>query len=119
MLFRSVIDALSAAGGALPRAQPDSLNLAALVTDGEQIYVPAIGEVVQNAASAPASGFPIDVNSASVEQLDQLPGVGPATAAAIVRRREQIGRFVSADDLLGVPGLGPAKVDAIRDFVSF
>jgi competence protein ComEA len=116
-----VVDAVAAAGGALPRARVDALNLAAELRDGEQIYVPAIGEVVTAPAGAMASTgsqFPLDLNVATIEQLDQLPGVGPATASAIVTRRSEIGRFVSVDDLLDVPGLGPAKVAAIRGLVT-
>lgn len=116
-----VVDAVAAAGGALPRARVDALNLAAALRDGEQIYVPAIGEVVSAPAGATAStgsSFPLDLNAATIEQLDQLPGVGPATANAIIARRTEIGRFVSVDDLLEVPGLGPAKVAAIRGLVT-
>ena len=116
-----VVDAVAAAGGALPRARVDALNLAAALRDGEQIYVPAIGEVVNAPAAATAStgsSFPLDLNAATIEQLDQLPGVGPATANAIIARRAEIGRFVSVDDLLEVPGLGPAKVAAIRGLVT-
>jgi len=116
-----VVDAVAAAGGALPRARVEALNLAAALRDGEQIYVPAIGEVVNAPAGATASSgstFPLDLNAATIEQLDQLPGVGPATANAIIARRTEIGRFVSVDDLLEVPGLGPAKVAAIRGLVT-
>lgn len=116
-----VVDAVAAAGGALPRARVDALNLAAALRDGEQIYVPAIGEVVNAPAAATASSgstFPLDLNAATIEQLDQLPGVGPATANAIIARRTEVGRFVSVDDLLEVPGLGPAKVAAIRGLVT-
>ena len=114
-----VVDAVAAAGGALPRARVDALNLAEIVRDGVQIYVPAIGEVVASAApGAAAQSFPLNINLATVEQLDELPGVGPATANAIVTRRTEVGRFVTVDDLLDVPGLGPAKVDAIRGLVT-
>lgn len=61
----------------------------------------------------------VDVNTATADQLDALPGIGPSTAAAIVARRDEIGRFVGYDDLLSVPGIGPAKVDALRGLISF
>ena len=61
----------------------------------------------------------VDINSATAEQLDGLPGIGPSTAAAIVARRDEIGRFVNEDDLLTVPGIGPAKVAALRGLVDF
>ena len=74
-------------------------------------------------APAPASGSealtgPVDVNRASAAELDALPGVGPATAAAIVTDRERNGPFVGVDDLERVPGIGPAKLAAIRDLVT-
>ena len=70
------------------------------------------------ATASSGSTFPLDLNAATIEQLDQLPGVGPATANAIIARRTEVGRFVSVDDLLEVPGLGPAKVAAIRGLVT-
>ena len=115
--------AIDAAGGALPRAEPSSLNLAAPLSDGERIYVPRVGENVPAAAvdvttSGTAAAGPIDVNHATVEQLDELPGIGPTTAAAIVDHRQQNGPFASVDDLEAVSGIGPAKLEAIRDLVS-
>jgi competence protein ComEA len=118
--------AIDAAGGPLPRAAPSALNLAAPLVDGERIYVPRVGEnvpltavdvVTSGGDDAQPSG-PIDVNHATVEQLDELPGIGPATAAAIVDHREQNGPFAAVDDLEAVRGIGPAKLGAIRDLVS-
>ncbi len=120
-----VVDAVAAAGGALGRAATDAVNLAAVVSDGERVYLPAIGEIVpsvtlSSAGGAPAGAeSPLDINAATAEQLDALPGVGPSTAAAIVARRDEIGRFVGYDDLLSVPGIGPAKVDALRGLITF
>lgn len=114
-----VIDAIDAAGGPLPRAALDTVNLAAAVVDGERVYVPAVGEVVvPPIGESSESIYPIDLNRADEATLDQLPGVGPATAAAIVDYRTSVGGFVSVDDLLNVPGIGPAKVSALRDLVS-
>ncbi len=116
--------AIETAGGPSRRADPGGLNLAAPLADGERVYVPRIGEVVPPgaAAAAPegsaAPAGPIDVNRATAEQLDTLPGIGPTTAAAIVDHREQNGPFASVDDLEAVRGIGPAKLDAIRDLVS-
>ncbi len=114
-----VRDAIDAAGGALGRADLDAINLAAPIDDGAQIHVPAIGEITSPGFTPPASGpmAPIDLNAADVTALDSLPGIGPSTAAAIVERRRQVGRFVTVDDLLDVPGIGPAKVEALRDLV--
>lgn len=121
-----VVDAVSEAGGPLPRAAIDTVNLAAPVIDGERIYVPAVGEVVDPGVAAVrvpsvggSSAAPVNVNSATAEQLDALPGVGPSTAAAIIARRDEIGRFVGYDDLLSVPGIGPTKVDALRGLIAF
>lgn len=115
-----VIDAVAAAGGATPSAALESLNLAALLDDGQQVHVPAFGESLPPNTAVEASGsadFPIDLNVADAEALDELPGVGPATAAAIVRWRDENGSFGTIDDLLDVPGLGPAKVEALRGLV--
>jgi competence protein ComEA len=68
-------------------------------------------------ADAGAPPTPIDVNTATPAELDELPGVGPATAAAIVTERERSGPFATVDDLDRVPGIGPAKLEALRDLV--
>ncbi len=98
-----------------------------MLVDGERVYVPLLGEVPSGAAlpagappggrSAEASG-PIDLNRATADQLDGLPGIGPATAAAIVAHREANGPFASVDELLEVRGIGPAKLEALAGLVS-
>lgn len=129
-----VADAVSAAGGALATADLNVVNLAATVHDGERIYVPIVGEVVPalvagvEVAGVEAAGGagadptvpagPVNVNTASAEQLDLLPGVGPTTAAAIVAHREQHGPFQTIDQLGDVHGIGPAKLDALRGLVT-
>ena len=125
--------AIAAAGGPTGDADLDGLNLAATVADGQRIYVPVAGEVdpatvPSGGSSAPtvepgtgasgAASGPIDVNRASASELEVLPGVGPATAAAIVDDRERNGPFASVDDLDRVPGIGPSKLAAIRDLVT-
>lgn len=116
-----VVAALAAAGGPLADAELDALNLAAPVSDGQRIYVPAVGEVTpspgigRHASSAPP--VPIDVNSAPTTELERLPGVGPAIAAEIVEDRERNGPFPNVDALIRVRGIGPAKLDAVRDLV--
>lgn len=115
-----VVDAVAAAGGATPAAALQSLNLAAVLSDGQQVHVPAFGEAVAPTTlvgGSEPSGFPVDLNVADAGALDTLPGVGPATAAAIVRWRDENGPFASIDELLDVPGLGPAKVEALRGLV--
>jgi competence protein ComEA len=111
-----VIDALAAAGGAAPDADVDQLNLAALVVDGLQIRVPVVGEVLPAPVDGAATG-PVDLNRASAAELETLPGVGPAIAAAIVAFRDETGPFRTVDDLLEVPGIGPAKLAGLLDAV--
>jgi competence protein ComEA len=125
-----VTDALDAAGGALPGADLPRINLAALLVDGQQVYVPKPGEEVPVAAAGvpggvgaagsggPVPGAAVDLNTATAEQLDTLPGVGPATAAAIIAHREQHGPFTSVDQLLDVRGIGEARLEQLRDLVS-
>jgi len=122
-----VLDAVRAAGGPDGDADLDGLNLASPLVDGQRVYVPVAGEVdpasvpsgAADGASAPAhpSG-PLDLNTATAEQLESLPGVGPSTAAAIVDDRDRNGPFASVDDLDRVPGIGPTKLAALRDLVT-
>jgi len=125
-----VDDAIGAAGGASAGADLDAVNLATVVVDGARIYVPTEGENVEvvepapSGADAPANGAAavpgglVDINRADATRLDELPGVGPATAAAIVAERERNGPFLTVDDLERVPGIGPAKLSGLRDLVS-
>ncbi len=101
-------------------ATSDGVNLAAPVRDGSRVYVPAQGEsppVVADAAPQSTTPEPVDVNTATADQLDGLPGIGPATAAAIVAYRDAHGSFSTVDDLGEVRGIGPAKLDALRGLV--
>lgn len=126
-----VIDAVDAAGGALPDADLPRVNLAALLMDGQQVYVPKPGEqppLVAGAGGPPgagpsgvagdAPGSLVNLNTATAEQLDTLPGVGPSTAAAIIAHRDQNGPFTSVDQLLDVRGIGEAKLEQLRDLVT-
>jgi competence protein ComEA len=114
-----VADAITAAGGVVGDGDANGLNLAARVVDGARIFVPRVGEAAI-ASSDPASTIhaPIDVNSASVEELTALPGVGPALAQAIVAYRARHGPFPNVDALSLVGGIGPAKLAAIRPLAS-
>jgi competence protein ComEA len=116
-----VATAIARAGGATRRAQMELVNLAALVSDGEQIVVPRRGGVGVAAASASGSGVasgPVHLNSATLEQLDTLPGVGPVTAQKILAYRQEHGAFGSVDELDAVPGIGPARLEQLRELVA-
>ena len=128
-----VNDAISAAGGVSPDADTQQLNLARVLTDGEQIRVPRIGEVLPDPAPQPggvatpgagtAPGKPSDgsasgtvnINTASASDLEKLPGIGPALAQRIVEYRDSHGPFASVDALTDVPGIGKAKLEALRE----
>jgi competence protein ComEA len=131
-----IADAVSAAGGALDGADLIGLNMARRVADGEQIIVgiaappgepTTMGSSVaaepstsaspgdpQDTASTSAPDVSVDLNTATEEQLDALPGVGPVTAAAIVAWRSANGSFTSVDQLADVDGIGPARLEKLR-----
>ena len=123
-----VSDLLAAAGGPAPDADLDRVNLAALVGDGERVWFPRVGEEAEPPVVAGSSGSGgtggggapalVDLNVATAEELDTLPGVGPATAAAILEHRSAHGPFTSVEDLLDVPGIGEAKLEQLRDLVT-
>nr|WP_083862605.1 ComEA family DNA-binding protein [Gordonia soli] len=140
-----VADALDRAGGARPGADTLSLNLAQPLRDGDQVLVgvaaarggmgmrSAVVSAGGSAGAAPADGPPasaasgtggaptggkVDLNSATEAQLDELPGVGPVTAAAIIEWRARNGRFASVDQLGEVNGIGPARLARLRDLVT-
>jgi competence protein ComEA len=117
-----IADALRRAGGATRRADLSLVNLAAPVSDGTQVVVPRRVSAAEAAAGggsgeAPAAG-PVHLNTATVDQLDELPGVGPVTAQKIVDWREQHGAFSSVDDLDAIPGIGPARLEQLRELVA-
>jgi len=114
-----VADAVIRAGGPTPKAQIELLNLAARIADGEQIVVPRRG--VGGALAAPGGGVatgPVHLNSATLEQLDALPGVGPVTAQKILDYRQQHGAFGSVDELDAIAGIGPARLETLRGLVA-
>ena len=117
-----VQDAITAAGGATSGADLDAVNLARKLTDGEQVRVPGPGDPAPppepGAATAPgAPAAPLDLNTATVEQLDTLPGVGEVTAGRIVAYRSAH-PFTSVDELLEVPGIGQRRFDQLKDLVT-
>jgi competence protein ComEA len=116
-----VADAVSRAGGAARAADLSALNLAAPLADGAQVLVPRRqpgGPAPAAATAGTGSGPPLSLASATVEQLDELPGVGPVTAQKIVDYRTANGPFGSIDELDEIPGIGPARIEQIRDLVT-
>ena len=114
-----VADAVIRAGGPTSKAQIELLNLAARIADGEQIVVPRRG--LANPSAAPggaAAAGPVHLNSATLEQLDALPGVGPVTAQKILDYRQQHGAFGSVDELDAIAGIGPARLETLRGLVA-
>ncbi len=110
---------MEASGGLASEADADRINLAAELVDGAQVYVPRVGEDPPGGHSAAADDAegPVDLNTADTARLETLPGVGPATAAAIIDHRTRHGPFAAVDDLLAVRGIGEAKLAALRDLV--
>jgi competence protein ComEA len=131
-----VVDAVDAAGGPTALADVDVINLAAALFDAAQVFVPRRGSVGTRApiprplpgvnvppspnANTPegASSVRVNINTASISDLDTLSGVGPSTAKAIIDYRTKNGPFGSIEDLLNVRGIGPAKLDAMREQVT-
>ncbi len=115
-----VFEAIEAAGGLKGKVDTTALNMARVLVDGEQILVGLEPAVVPGTSGAPgsASSPKVNLNSATTEQLDTLPGVGPVTARAIVDWRSKNGRFASVDDLLDVKGIGDATLAELRDLVT-
>jgi competence protein ComEA len=125
-----VADALARAGGSLPRADLDRLNLAARLVDGQKVYVACRGEPgppdpasvgVADGGGGDGTGAtpsePVDLNTAGLAALDSLPGVGPATARAILEERARRGGFRSPRDLLRIPGIGEGRFARLKDHV--
>jgi competence protein ComEA len=110
-----VIDALRAAGGALPGVDLSSLNLARVLADGEQVAVGV--PPAPNPQGVDGDPGPLDLNAASADDLDGLPGIGPVLADRIVAWRDEHGRFSSVDELLEVPGIGPSILADIGPLV--
>jgi competence protein ComEA len=104
--------AVQAAGGFIPGAEPESINLAALLEDGQQIDVPGIVNTSHVNAGR------VNINTATVLELDTLPGIGPTTAQMIVDYRLQHGPFQIIQDIQNVPGIGPATYERIKDYIT-
>jgi competence protein ComEA len=135
-----VVDAITVAGGALRSADLESINLAQTITDTEQVYIPTkrvsrprvttaprlrpdrttptSTSVMSDGSAGPQPTRLINLNTATASELDSLTGIGPSTAKAIIAYRTKKGSFSKVEDLLSVPGIGPAKLAALRDQVT-
>lgn len=107
-------DLLVAAGGALHDSDLYSINLAEILHDSQHVHIPITGEPEM---IVDGSSFPLDLNTATASQLDEIPGIGPVLAEAIVTYREQNGYFTSLGDLLNVSGIGEAKLNEIMEYL--
>ena len=112
-----VADAIAAAGGALPGALTEAINLAERLTDGAQVIVPGPATEGAESNGDPAGDGRIHLNRATASELDDLPGIGPVIAERIVAHRTEHGPFRAVEDLLDVPGIGEAKLASLRDLV--
>jgi len=126
-----VFDALKQAGGTLPEADLDRINLARFVEDGEQLYIPKKGETAAVAVTAdsgtkakrrakttkPQWTGPLDLNTATASQLETVPGIGPALAGRIVEYRKQHGPFKTYEELDRVSGIGKATLEKFRPYL--
>jgi competence protein ComEA len=118
---KRVADAVERAGGATGKADLALINLAAPVADGQQIVVPARappGAAAGEGGGGDAAAGPVHLNTATLEQLDELPGVGPVTAQKILDYREKHGAFSSLRELDAIPGIGPARLAQLSELVA-
>ena len=109
-----VADAVAAAGGFLPIADDEKINLAAILEDGAHLTIEKVDFYRTDASSTSR----VNINTASLEELDTLPGIGPSTAQAIIDYRRQFGEFQRADQITDVSGIGPATYERIKDLIT-
>lgn len=113
-----VNDAVQLAQGLLPNADTSQINLAAILRDGEKVFVPSLSSG-ENCSGTSSSEGKIDLNHATLEEIDTLPGIGPQKAQQIIDYRESYGFFTRVEDLLYISGIGQSIIDEIRDKVIF
>ena len=110
-----VVDAIEAAGGETEEADLNKLNLAQMLSDGEKIYVPNKNDEIEDYKETTAKSSTVNLNTATLEELTSLPGVGESTAQKIIDYRKQNGKFKTIEDLKNVSGIGESKFDNIKD----
>ncbi|MGB9800780.1 MAG: helix-hairpin-helix domain-containing protein [Thermanaerothrix sp.] len=125
-----LMDVINIAGGLLPQADTDAINLAAPLKDGIKIRIPFLGEETSSSSADITSSVEIydeasgtesdrlDINQASVEQLETLPGIGKTRAEAIIEYRQKHGKFDTIEQIQNVPGIGPGIFEQIREFIT-
>lgn len=118
-----VAEALAVAGGLSPQADPVTLNLAARLKDGQKLHVPEVQSQQAGSGDAqPTAGspvtYPLDLNTATLEELDSLPGIGPTRAQQIVDYRDAQGGFASIDELMQVAGIGEITFSQLKDLIA-
>ncbi len=116
-----VEQAVEAADGLAIDADQSRANLAAILVDGEQVYIPKLGEISDTSIDGAMSTLPgrqIDINTATVEELDAIPGIGIIKAQSIITYRQSHGAFTSLENLLNVPGIGPALLEQITPYIT-
>jgi competence protein ComEA len=125
-----VQDGVEAAGGLLPEANPQSVNLAALAQDGQRIFIPtqaplpptprpgSVPTMISANPPSPVPGGLININTATLEELDSLPGIGPVTAQKIIDYRQANGLFNRIEDIMNVPGIGEGTFAKIKDLIT-
>lgn len=122
-----LMDLIELAGGLTNQADLNRVNNVFILRDGDYFYIPAIGEIIpETARNAPENflldnsanfEYPLNLNTATQEALESLPGIGPTKAKDIIAFRDQSGSFESVDDLLNIPGIGPSTLEAIREYL--
>jgi len=120
-------DLIEAAGGLTSLADESRVNLAISISDGDYFFIPGIDEEIPETArnavdqlildSSSNFSYPLDINTATIEAFESLPGIGPTKAEDIVAYRDRFGSFSSIDELLNIDGIGPATLDSIRDYL--